>query len=71
MMSVPRSTSATASRCSRRMIPPVGLLGKGSTSSLVFGVIAARSASGVRRKPSSGFVAIGTGTPSVSAVIGV
>lgn len=53
------------------MIPPVGLLGKGSTSSLVFGVIAARSASGVRRKPSSGFVAIGTGTPSVSAVIGV
>ena len=38
---------------------------------LVFGVIAARSASGVRRKPSSGLVAIGTGTPSVSAVIGV
>ena len=55
MMSVPRSTPATASRSFRSMMPPVGFEGKGSTRALVRGVMAARRASGVRRNSSSAF----------------
>ena len=41
MMLVPRSTSATASRSSRSITAPVGLLGNGMMTSLVLGVMAA------------------------------
>ena len=63
MMSVPRSTSARASRSSRPMMPPVGLLGKGSTRALVRGVMAARSSSAVSRNSFSALVSTSTGTP--------
>ena len=53
MMSLSFSTWAMASRSRRSMMPPVGLLGKGSTRALVRGVMAAFSCSGVRRKPFS------------------
>ena len=62
MISVPRSTSARASRSARPMTPPVGLQGKGSTNALVRGVMALRSSSGVRRNSCSSFVSTSTGT---------
>ncbi len=45
------------------MTAPVGLFGKGITSSLVFGVIAASSSSAVRRNSFSAFNSIMTGVP--------
>ena len=69
-MSVPRSTSATASRSRFSMIAPVGLFGKGSTRSFVRGVMAARRASAVRRNSSSAFVSTNTGTPPASDTMG-
>ena len=70
MMSVPRSTWAMASRCSFSITAPVGLQGKGSTSSLVLGVMAAFSSSAVRRNSFSAFRGTGTGTPPVRVVMG-
>ena len=70
MMSVPRSTSAMGSRSSRRITAPLGLHGKGSTSSLVFGVMAAFSCAAVSLKAFSAFSANGTGTPPVRVVMG-
>ena len=55
MISVSRSTWARASRSCRSIMPPVGLQGKGSTSALVLGVMAAFSSSGVRRNSFSAF----------------
>ena len=52
-----------ASRSARPMTPPVGLLGKGSTSTLVLGVMAARSSSGVSRNSFSALVSTYTGVP--------
>ena len=63
MMSVPFSTSAMASRSLRSMVPPVGLQGKGSTSTLVLSVMAERSSSGVRRNSFSAFRGRYLGTP--------
>ena len=56
MMSVPRSTWAMASRSSLPIMPPVGLLGKGSTRTFVLGVMAERNSSGVRRNSFSALV---------------
>ena len=63
MMLVSFSTWAMASRSARSMMPPVGLEGKGSTSTLVRGVMAARSCSGVRRNSFSAFSSTYTGVP--------
>ena len=69
-MSVPRSTSATASRSAFSITAPVGLLGKASTSAFVRGVMACRSSSAVRRNPFSAFSGRDTGTPPASVVSG-
>ena len=63
MISVPRRTSAMASRSFRSMVPPVGLEGKGSTSTLVLSVMADFNSSGVRRNSFSAFRVRYLGTP--------
>ena len=55
MMLVPFKTGTRASRSFRSMMPPVGLQGKGRTTTFVFGVMAAFSSSGVRRNSFSAF----------------
>ena len=69
-MSVPSSTWAMASKSWRSMVPPVGLQGKGSTSTFVLGVMAARSSSGVRRNLFSTFSSRYLGTPPAISVRG-
>ena len=58
------------SKSSRRMMAPVGLLGYGRMSSLVFGVIFSLSSWGVRRNWFSAFVSMITGVPPAKRVIG-
>ena len=70
MMSVPRSTSATASSSPRRIMEPVGLFGNGSISALVRGVIFALSASARSLNLSSSVMTIGTGVPPQTVIIG-
>ena len=60
------STSARACISDREQAAPVGLLGKFSSSHLVFGVIAASRSSGRSRKPLFCGQATGTGTPPAS-----
>ena len=62
-MSVPSRTWAMASKSWRSIVPPVGLQGKGSTSTFVLGVMAAESFSGVILKCSASVVSMTTGTP--------
>jgi hypothetical protein len=51
------------------MVPPVGLPGLLRISHLVFGVIAASSAAGGRRKPFAGSVSTNTGVPPPSSTM--